>query len=68
MLTADHQNKADVASSKDPMALQLYTDTAYLATPLGKRRLTVPTSAALLRREHPCVRPLLGLRRSYPRY
>ena len=50
--TVDHQGDT---LAINPMALQLYTDTAYLATPLGKRRLTVPTSAAKALQGMPCI-------------
>ena len=39
----------------DPQALQLYTDTVYLATPQGKRRLTAPANAAEALRGMPCI-------------
>ncbi|MDO8777987.1 MAG: DEAD/DEAH box helicase [Burkholderiaceae bacterium] len=39
----------------NPQALQLYTETTYLATPQGKRRLTVPTDAASALRGMPCI-------------
>lgn len=39
----------------NPLALQLVTETVYLATPQGKRRLTVPASAAAALRGMPCI-------------
>lgn len=39
----------------NPQALQLDTNTLYLATLLGKRRLTVPASAAEALRGMPCI-------------
>lgn len=39
----------------NPDALVLYADTAYIATPLGKRRLTVPATAAAALQGMPCI-------------
>ncbi len=39
----------------NPQALELYVDTAYLATPLGKRKLTVPASATADLMGMPCI-------------
>lgn len=39
----------------NPKALELYVDTAYLATPLGKRKLTVPASATADLLGMPCI-------------
>lgn len=50
--TSDHQGDTLAIGAQ---ALDLYVDTAYLATPLGKRRLTVPASAADALRGMPCV-------------
>ena len=50
--TIDHQGDT---LAINPFALQLDTDTVYLATPLGKRRLTVPASAADVLRGMPCI-------------
>lgn len=50
--TTDHQGDT---LAINPQALELYVDTAYLATPLGKRRLTVPAGAAKALRGMPCL-------------
>lgn len=39
----------------NPQALELYVETLYLATPLGKRKLTVPASAAKTLQGMPCI-------------
>ena len=50
--TLDHQGDT---LAINPLALQLDTQTAYLATPQGKRRLTVPASAAQALQGMPCM-------------
>lgn len=50
--TVDHQGDT---LGINPLALQIDVDTAYLATPLGKRRLTVPASAAKALQGMPCI-------------
>lgn len=50
--TTDHQGDT---LAINPDALELYADTAYIATPQGKRRLTVPSSAAEALRGMPCI-------------
>ena len=50
--TAHHQGDT---LAIDPRALQIYTDTAWLATPHGKRRLTVPAVDAEALRGMPCI-------------
>ena len=50
--TADQQGDT---LAINPQALEMYTDTAYLATPLGKRKLTVPASATADLLGMPCI-------------
>jgi len=50
--TSDHQGDT---LAINPQALELSVDTAYLATPQGKRRLTVPASAAQALLGMPCI-------------
>ncbi|MBK1683926.1 DEAD/DEAH box helicase [Rhodoferax fermentans] len=50
--TVDHQGDT---LAINPLALQIDTQTTYLATPLGKRRLTVPASAAPALQGMPCI-------------
>lgn len=50
--TVDHQGDT---LAINPMALELYVDTVYLATPLGKRILTVPANAAKALQGMPCI-------------
>ena len=50
--TPHHQGDTLALSAQ---ALHLYADTVYLATPQGKRRLTVPASAAEALRGMPCI-------------
>jgi len=50
--TLDHQGDT---LGLNPRALQLDTQTVFLATPLGKRRLTVPASAAQTLLGMPCI-------------
>ena len=50
--TKDHQGDT---LGINPQALEFYVTTAYLATPQGKRRLTVPASAARALQGMPCI-------------
>jgi DEAD/DEAH box helicase domain-containing protein len=50
--TTDHQGDT---LAINPHALEVYVETAYLATPLGKRRLTVPASAIPALLGMPCI-------------
>lgn len=50
--TVDYQGET---LAINPDALELYVDTVFLATPQGKRRLTIPASAAEALRGIPCI-------------
>ncbi len=50
--SGDHQGET---LAINPTAMQVYVETAYLATPLGKRRLTVPAISAAALQGMPCI-------------